>query len=201
MCADPRRAKGRRKFAMSMRLITLAYDVAGKAHEGQRRRGNGEPYVNHPIRVAKTVSEAGGDEEQVIAAVLHDTVEDGSLTLQDIEDKFGSGIRHLVDGCTDDSSIAQLPLKERKQAQAEKFRKSDVRTQLIKLADQDDNLQSLLETLDGRKTNYAMSYAECALMVAQACGQACPALLQRAEHTYERIVEELKSREEACPAM
>lgn len=106
---------------MSMRLIALAYDLAGKAHEGQRRRGNGEPYVNHPIRVARTVAEAGGDEEQVVAAVLHDTVEDSNLTLQDIEENFGAGICHLVDGCTDDPSIAKLPRRKRKQAQVEKI--------------------------------------------------------------------------------
>jgi len=183
---------------MPMRFLALAYEMAGAAHAGQRRRGNGEPYINHPIRVARMVAETGAEEELVIAAVLHDTVEDSDLTFSDIERNFGAAVRDLVDGCTDDPSIEKLPRKLRKTAQAEKFRTASLGKRLIKLADQTDNLESLLATLDTRRTEDARSYADCAMMVARACGGAHAGLLERAEWTCAQILDALSERE-ACP--
>lgn len=78
--------------------ILRAVGVAAMAHKGQVEIGSNDPYLMHPIRVAKAVARMGGSESEVIAAILHDAVEDSDLRVADVRDMFGSEVARLVDG-------------------------------------------------------------------------------------------------------
>ena len=79
--------------------IEHAIEVAKSAHEGQSRK-TGEPYIVHPLAVQKILEEWGMDEDTIIAGILHDTIEDTDLTLDDIRHEFGESVAFLVDGVT-----------------------------------------------------------------------------------------------------
>lgn len=125
--------------------IGKAFKIADRAHEGQLRC-SGQPYVIHPILVAKIVAELGMDKESVIAALLHDVVEDTDLTLEDVTEKFGKSVASLVDGVT---KLGKVPLSTREEVQAENVRKmllamsEDIRVIIIKLADRLHNMRTL----------------------------------------------------------
>lgn len=126
-------------------LIEKAYKIAYEAHKGARRR-SGEPYIIHPIAVAKIVSvEIGLGVKSVISALLHDVVEDTDITLEDIERNFGSKIASIIDGLTKIGDVFDL----NSSLQAENFRKmlltmsEDIRVILIKLADRLHNMRTL----------------------------------------------------------
>jgi (p)ppGpp synthase/HD superfamily hydrolase len=87
------------KFTEIDETIQRAIDFAAKAHEGQFRK-SGEPYIVHPVLVASIVSALGGDESMVISAVLHDVVEDTPVTIEEVQELFGSDVAALVDGLT-----------------------------------------------------------------------------------------------------
>ena len=123
-------------------LIRKAFEFANNAHMGIRRK-SGEPYIIHPIAVAKiVVSEIGLGTKSVLAAMLHDVVEDTEFTLEDIENMFGEKVASLVDGLTKLSGTFDSN-------QATNFRKmlltlsDDVRVILIKLADRLHNMRTL----------------------------------------------------------
>ena len=127
------------------RLIRKAFDVAVDAHKDMRRK-SGEPYIYHPIAVARICSEEMGlGATSVICALLHDTVEDTHITLQDVEDLFGPKVRLIIDGLT---KIPEV-FEENASIQAENFRKmiltlsEDIRVVLIKLADRLHNMRTL----------------------------------------------------------
>jgi guanosine-3',5'-bis(diphosphate) 3'-pyrophosphohydrolase len=127
------------------RLIRKAFDVAVEAHRDVRRK-SGEPYIYHPIAVARICAEEMGLGATAIAcALLHDTVEDTHITLQDIEDLFGAKARLIIDGLT---KIPEV-FDENASIQAENFRKmiltisDDIRVVLIKLADRLHNMRTL----------------------------------------------------------
>ena len=127
------------------RLIRKAFDVAVEAHKDMRRK-SGEPYIYHPISVAKICAEEMGlGPTAVICALLHDTVEDTHITLTDIEDLFGSRVTLIIDGLT---KIPEV-FDEKISIQAENFRKmiltisDDLRVVLIKLADRLHNMRTL----------------------------------------------------------
>ncbi len=127
------------------RMIRKAFDVAVEAHKDMRRK-SGEPYIFHPIAVARiTVEEMGLGPTAIICALLHDTVEDTHITLQDIEDLFGVKVRMIIDGLT---KIPEV-FDENASIQAENFRKmiltisDDLRVVLIKLADRLHNMRTL----------------------------------------------------------
>ncbi len=126
-------------------FIRKAFDVALEAHKETRRK-SGEPYIYHPIAVARiVVEEMGLDVTSVVAALLHDTVEDTYITLQDIENLFGKKERFLIDGLTKVSGVFDQSTSD----QAENFRKmlltltDDVRVILIKIADRLHNMRTL----------------------------------------------------------
>lgn len=134
------------KHRKKAELIQRAYDFAKKAHHGIRRR-SGEPYILHPIAVAKIVSqEIGLGSTSICAALLHDVVEDTDYTVEDIEHHFGSKIAQLVDGLT---KISGGIFGDQASAQAENFRKllltmsEDIRVILIKMADRLHNMRTL----------------------------------------------------------
>ncbi|MCB8995598.1 MAG: bifunctional (p)ppGpp synthetase/guanosine-3',5'-bis(diphosphate) 3'-pyrophosphohydrolase [Bacteroidales bacterium] len=126
-------------------LITKAFNFASEAHRGMRRK-SGEPYIVHPIAVAKIVNlEIGLGVKSIIAALLHDVVEDTDYTLEDIESNFGPKITLLIDGLTKISGV----FDNKSSLQAENFRKmlltlsNDVRVIIIKLADRLHNMRTL----------------------------------------------------------
>ncbi len=126
-------------------LLNRAYVYAMKAH-GHQRRASGEAYFNHPLEVAAILADMRLDTATIVAALLHDTVEDTEATHQEILDKFGPEIAALVDGLT---KIKQLDLVTREATQAENLRKlllamsKDVRVLLVKLADRLHNMRTL----------------------------------------------------------
>jgi guanosine-3',5'-bis(diphosphate) 3'-pyrophosphohydrolase len=138
-----RHVKNRSKEDTAM--IRKAFDVAVEAHKDMRRK-SGEPYIYHPIAVARIcVEEMGLGPTAIICALLHDTVEDTHITLQDIEDLFGPKVRLIIDGLT---KIPEV-FDENASIQAENFRKmiltisDDLRVVLIKLADRLHNMRTL----------------------------------------------------------
>src|SRR4029079_15245635 len=80
-------------------LLQRAYDVAGSMHSGQRRK-SGDPYITHPLAVATILAELGMDTIRLVAALLHDTVEDTGLPIEEVAAAFGPEVAHLADGVT-----------------------------------------------------------------------------------------------------
>jgi GTP diphosphokinase / guanosine-3',5'-bis(diphosphate) 3'-diphosphatase len=124
--------------------ILSAARFAAEKHSRQRRKGDAaEPYINHLIEVAELVAMAlpEPDTNLVIAALLHDSIEDAGVTAGDLASRFGADVAGLVDEVTDDKS---LPKQERKRLQVENASKKSARAQTIKLADKISNLRSML---------------------------------------------------------
>ena len=125
--------------------VRLAYRFADEAHLGQLRN-NGEPYITHPIAVAEQCAEWKLDAQALMAALLHDALEDCNVTKPELIEKFGSPVAELVDGLT---KLDKLQFNTREENQAESFRKMllamarDVRVILIKLADRTHNMRTL----------------------------------------------------------
>lgn len=121
-------------------LLKAAF-IASKLHVKQFRKADGSPYINHPIGVANILGQAGIEDVNVlIGALMHDTVEDTSATIEDIEKWFGESVKEMVVGVTDDKS---LPAAERKKLQIEHvLHTTNEGVKLIKLADKIHNLQS-----------------------------------------------------------
>ena len=131
--------------AADINLIERSFAFAAERHAGQKRR-SGEPYVVHPVGVARIISELRLDVPSICAGLLHDCVEDTSATAEDIGRLFGTEIQFLVEGVT---KLGQIPWTTREERQAENFRKMllamarDIRVILIKLADRVDNMRTL----------------------------------------------------------
>jgi RelA/SpoT family (p)ppGpp synthetase len=125
--------------------VQAAYDFAFQAHEGQRRR-SGEPYITHPVAVADLLADLRLDAQTMIAAILHDVMEDTSTVKEEITARFGAEVAELVDGV---SKLDQIQFKSRREAQAESFRKMllamvrDIRVIMVKLADRTHNMRTL----------------------------------------------------------
>ena len=130
--------------------IKKAVEVATKAHEGQFRK-SGEPYISHPLAVKKILEEWGMDEDTIIAGILHDTVEDTNLTLDDIRKEFGETVAFLVDGVTKLSTARNgmrdidtyLPATKDNFLRLMIALGDDIRVLIIKLADRLHNLRTL----------------------------------------------------------
>src|ERR671937_2103097 len=125
-------------------LVTRAFRFAAKAHEGQQRR-SGEPFIMHPIGVAKICAQLRLDEQTLAAALLHDVAEDTATELDDVRGEFGDEVAQLVDGVT---KLTRVQFQSREQAEAENYRKMvvamahDVRVILVKLADRLHNMRT-----------------------------------------------------------
>jgi guanosine-3',5'-bis(diphosphate) 3'-pyrophosphohydrolase len=126
-------------------LLRRAWAVGAAAHAGQTRK-SGEPYITHPVAVARVLAEQHVDVETLVAAILHDTIEDTPLTREELAGQFGETVAELVDGVT---KLDKLKFQDRKEAAAESFRKMllamarDLRVILIKLADRLHNMRTL----------------------------------------------------------
>jgi (p)ppGpp synthase/HD superfamily hydrolase len=124
-------------------LILKALTFSAEKHKNQRRKGaEGSPYINHPIAVARILWEVGGvrDIAVIVAAILHDTVEDTETTLPEIEEHFGPAVRKLVEEVTDDKN---LPKPERKRLQIEHAPHLSIGAKQIKLADKICNIDDV----------------------------------------------------------
>lgn len=125
--------------------IKSAYEIARNAHEGQFRH-SGEPYIIHPVQVAQILYNLGMDSESMVAALLHDVVEDTALTKDDVKKEFGEDVANLVEGVT---KLGKVPLFTKEEQQAENVRKmlmamsQDIRVIIIKLADRIHNMRTL----------------------------------------------------------
>ncbi len=130
--------------AYDLAMIQKAMDLAMAAHDGQRRH-SGEEYICHPLNVACILVEMGMDSDSVVAALLHDVVEDTRIELSDIHTQFGEAVTMLVDGVT---KITKMTFYTREEQQAENVRKmllamsQDVRVMIIKLADRLHNMRT-----------------------------------------------------------
>ncbi|MFY9480446.1 MAG: bifunctional (p)ppGpp synthetase/guanosine-3',5'-bis(diphosphate) 3'-pyrophosphohydrolase [Ilumatobacteraceae bacterium] len=135
----------RRNPKGSVALINRAYEVASAAHQHQSRM-SGELYISHPIAVARIVADIGLDEMSLVAALLHDAVEDTEITLSDVEMQFGAEVAGLVDGLT---KLERLQFDSREAQQAATMRKmlvamaKDMRVLIIKLADRMHNMRTI----------------------------------------------------------
>jgi GTP diphosphokinase / guanosine-3',5'-bis(diphosphate) 3'-diphosphatase len=128
-----------------LQLVERAYLFSEKAHEGQLRR-SGEPYISHPLSVAGILADLKLDVDTIMTGLLHDTVEDTNVSLEDISREFGETVAYLVDGVT---KIGQMNFRNSFEKQGENIRKmivsmgKDVRVVLVKLADRLHNMRTL----------------------------------------------------------
>tara|TARA_B100000749_G_scaffold280898_1_gene280887 strand:- start:84578 stop:86794 length:2217 start_codon:yes stop_codon:yes gene_type:complete len=128
-----------------LETLRKCYEFSEKAHDGQVRR-SGEPYISHPLSVAGILAELRLDMSTICTGLLHDTVEDTDVDIEDIEERFGKSVAHLVDGVT---KITQMKFRNTHEKQGENIRKmivamgKDVRVILVKLADRLHNMRTL----------------------------------------------------------
>lgn len=130
---------------------TKAISLAAAAHEGQARKGTGIPYITHPVAVAGLVARYGGDEDQQIAALLHDVLEDGGPHwAPEIDREFGRRVLAIVEGCTDgvpDATGEKAPWSERKQAYLKHLTEAADEVLLVSGCDKLSNAQAILDDL------------------------------------------------------
>jgi (p)ppGpp synthase/HD superfamily hydrolase len=123
-----------------------AFLFAAKEHAGQTRKASTIPYIAHLMGVASLTLEAGGDEDQAIAALLHDVVEDcgGAPMLKEVRRRFGEQVARIVDGCTDADTYPKPPWRERKENYVRHLKTADAATRLVSAADKLNNIRSIL---------------------------------------------------------
>ncbi|HEY3998638.1 MAG TPA: bifunctional (p)ppGpp synthetase/guanosine-3',5'-bis(diphosphate) 3'-pyrophosphohydrolase, partial [Candidatus Xenobia bacterium] len=167
----------------NLELLRKAYRVASEAHGAQTRK-SGEPYIVHPIEVARILTVLRMDTASVAAALLHDTVEDTALTIDQTRDMFGSEVAQLVDGVTKLTAISdgkphadgKDPIHSKADAQAENLRKillamaKDIRVILIKLADRLHNLRTLGSLREEKQKRIAQESLEIFAPIASRLG-------------------------------
>ena len=153
-------------------LVKKAYDYSLKYHDGQTR-ASGEPYLIHPLEVALVLAEMKMDPVAVAAGLLHDSVEDTSVTIGDIQKEFGEQVAHIVEGVT---KISKIDFATREEQQAENLRKmmlamvDDIRVVLIKLADRLHNMRTLEHLLPERQRKIAEETLEIYAPIAHRLG-------------------------------
>lgn len=124
-------------------MIFEAIELAAKAHKGQFRKGTKIPYIIHPLQVARLLIELGCSDEVVAAAILHDTVEDTDITLDDIKTAFGRNVMDLVAGASEPEK--RVPWEKRKEHTIAFLEKAPMDVLYIVCADKYDNIQSIKE--------------------------------------------------------
>ncbi|WP_416694073.1 RelA/SpoT family protein [Candidatus Pseudothioglobus sp. Uisw_050_01] len=153
-------------------LVRLAYKVANKAHSGQFRK-SGEPYIHHPLSVALILADLKLDYYCVVAAILHDCIEDTLVTKEDLQLQFGEQVAHIVEGV---SKLTSLEFTSSSQKQAENFQKlilamsKDMRVMVIKLADRLHNMRTLDSMSDEKKIQKAKETFELHAPIARRLG-------------------------------
>jgi (p)ppGpp synthase/HD superfamily hydrolase len=168
------------------RRFDEAFLYAAELHEDQERKGGGEPYLAHLMAVCSLALEHGADEDQAIAALLHDAVEDqgGDRILGDIRSRFGADVADIVAGCSDSRLATKPPWRLRKEAYLDRLRVEPPRVLLIVTADKLHNARAILrdyreigdalwERFTGEKDDVLWYYRE----LARALGSTGPARL------------------------
>ena len=149
-----------------------ACDFAATAHAGQQR-ASGEPYVQHPIAVARILAEMRMDHESIMAAILHDVIEDTPTAKEQIATQFGTEVAELVDGV---SKLTQIRFSSKAEAQAENFRKMmlamvrDIRVILVKLADRVHNMRTVSALPPAKRRRIARETLEIYVPIANRLG-------------------------------
>lgn len=153
-------------------IIEKAFEFACTSHNGQLRK-SGEPYIIHPIAVAKILIDFGMDYQSIVAALLHDVVEDTPVTSEDIRRLFGAQVQILVDGVT---KLGKVPLQNKEEQQAENLRKlllamsEDIRVIIIKLADRLHNMRTLKYVEEQKRRDTAKETIEIYAPIAHRLG-------------------------------
>lgn len=153
-------------------IIEDAYNYANEAHNGQLRK-SGEPYIIHPISVAKILIGFGMDRQSVVAALLHDVVEDTPITSEEVRRRFGADVQYLVEGVT---KLGKVPLQNKEEQQAENLRKlllamsEDIRVIIIKLADRLHNMRTLKYVSEQKRRDTAKETIEIYAPIAHRLG-------------------------------
>ena len=130
---------------MNLERIRAAYELAKKGHEGQKRK-DGSPYLTHCVATAEIAVDFGLDEDSIVAALLHDTIEDTAITHEEIEKQFGAAVADIVDGVT---KLTRVQYTSKEDEQMENLRKmlmamaKDIRVILIKIADRLHNMRTM----------------------------------------------------------
>jgi len=126
-----------------------AFLYAAEKHATQKRKKTDVPYITHLMSVAALVLEAGGNEDEAVAALLHDVVEDcgGHPVLEEIRSRFGDRVAHIVDGCTDAYTIPKPPWKARKLEYLDHLREATDDVRLVSAADKLHNVRTILSDL------------------------------------------------------
>ena len=154
------------------RKIKKAYEFANLAH-GDQRRVSGVPFILHPTSVACILAEMGMDTDSIVAALLHDTVEDTDVTLDQVGDNFGEEVMNLVDGLT---KISKIKFTDREERQAENVRKmliamsNDIRVIIVKLADRLHNMRTIECVKDQKRRDKALECMEVYAPIAHRLG-------------------------------
>ncbi|MDY6785555.1 MAG: HD domain-containing protein [Cyanobacteriota bacterium] len=132
-------------FKLAQRFES-ALVYANQLHAGQVRKGSNIPYISHLLGVAALVLEDGGSEDEAIAALLHDAVEDcgGIETLNQIRDRFGESVARIVAGCTESETIPKPPWRERKERYLQQLRSCTPEVYRVAIADKLYNARSIL---------------------------------------------------------
>ena len=152
--------------------IREAFDFARLAH-GDQKRKDGTPFITHPLAAAEIIAEMSLDEESIIAALLHDTVEDTGITHEDIEKKFGTEVAELVEGVT---KLTRVTYSNKEDEQMENLRKmliamaKDIRVILIKLADRLHNMRTLEYQSEEKQREKALETMEIYAPIAHRLG-------------------------------
>ena len=162
-------------------IVKKALKFATKAHEGQTRKYTGEPYVNHPIAVARLVKKVSDDKRMEAAALLHDVVEDTDVTIEEIIEEFGVFIGSLVADLTDVSKPEDGNRGIRKDIDFNHTEKASASAKTIKLADLIDNTSSIVEADEG----FARIYMTEKRRLLTVLEEGNIALLSMAEHMVE----------------
>jgi GTP diphosphokinase / guanosine-3',5'-bis(diphosphate) 3'-diphosphatase len=152
--------------------VRAAADFGASAHEGQKRQ-SGEPYIAHPLAAAQILADLHLDPDTIIAAILHDVIEDTPISKDELSKRFGASVAEIVDGVT---KLDQIHFKSREEAQAESFRKMllamvrDLRVILVKLADRTHNMRTLDAKAPARRRAIARETLEIYAPIAERLG-------------------------------
>ena len=152
--------------------VRAAVEFGAEAHEGQKRL-SGEPYIAHPLAAAQILADLHLDPDTIIAAILHDVIEDTPISKEELSEKFGAPVAEIVDGVT---KLDQIQFKSRAEAQAESFRKMvlamvrDLRVILVKLADRTHNMRTIEAMTPPRRRAIARETLEIYAPIAERLG-------------------------------
>ena len=176
-----------------MDIVRKAREFASHAHRTHVRNDEAKtPYVHHLAEVAELVRVSGGNDSEIAAAWLHDSVEDTSTTIEDIQREFGREIAAIVRGMTDLPEWSSLSLQERKLRQAERIAGAPATVKRVKLADQSSNV-----AIVGRGGEFGIDnnlvYIAGALRIAEACRGVSPYLDDLFRDRYEIALKHLES--------